>query len=227
MLVDKALDILRFARYEEITHVKKGNNLAQVVYLVAEGDDGNVCFYTQSTRAVRSNFGKYIKWCQTGDTKHLPAPIARKFWFTNTSSPLNWVRAFAKVGTFVDYGVRDKLLKAKYPEILAKERSDGPYVNVYKVSIKGDSRFKIIVSKDTPNKVVSQFVSKSKEQVYATYVTTAMNYRGWCYYHKDQLDSNNIEIELMAEGLVPGAGKLWAKLYLDSANPTLILNSKW
>lgn len=214
--------------YREVSlDTAPGAAYAHVVYLIASDDAEDVKFYSLSTRAPKSCIGRFQKFLKQGSAKHLPVPVKDAVDFSFAQHPEYHVKAYYKPTQFSNDSLVTKLRKDGAKELGAKERTAGPYVNVYKLGITGDDRFKIVVSKLPKETVVSQFISKSKDQISATYETKAGWYRNWCQSNERRLHTKNATVEVLATGLIPGAGKMWAKLYLDAANPALILNSKW
>lgn len=217
------LKVLKTAGYTELNpDTPTDGRLAHLVYLI-KNDNGDIESYSQSTRAVRHALGKFKSFLRYGRSKYLPLPVQHAVTFSYCQFPELSIKVFYKKGTIINHELETKLTKWVKP-ITCKERDFGNNRNVYKVSVKGDKRFKLISSKTDANKVVSKFITKSRDMADATYQSTAIAYKNWAVLNYGKLNRDNIEITVLGEGFLNGEDKTFIKLYLAESDPDCILN---
>lgn len=220
-----AIKVLKKAGYNEITiDTPVTGRLAHIVYLIANDDTNDIWIYDQSTRAVRSNFTRFQQFLKHGKATRLPVPVQNKVTFSFVQFPEYHVKAYYKKDIFTNATMMVKLRGKGCMQCPTKERDTGPLVNVYKISLPDDPRFRVVTSKFSSTKVASQIASKAKEQIMATYDTRAFNFRSWAWDNRDRMEASNLVVETLVEGMYPAPARAFMLLTLEGADKQNLLN---
>ena len=186
--------------------------VAHCIYVVLEDD----AVYFHSARAPMSALKKFQGFMGRGQSKRLPTPIQNYINWTFVQRPNLHVVMYYKSGTFINHKIEADISAIRGVDVCLRKPNDrSGYKNIYRFSLKGTDGYMLVSSKDDIGKASSAWLTRASQNCMATHKANNVAFRDWCRLNALNIRRDNLEAEMLAEQLVPGADKMFIGLYVE------------